>query len=347
MNKIIYLALILSITACSKNELSPTNNLITADMGTKAIVSTDIASENGYLIVKDFQTLDSLISKVTTMTNFERLTWENKMNFESAFTHFKSYFNIFDTITSESSLYEFKQKYQNIISITFNGENWNVDYPFKVENLEFVLSKDGKIKIGSTLWIYKADRKINIHNVTEEKVTQYGDTKSSVPSKEISVYYFEPSKLRYGRESNAEQLIHFPKLPREDKREYYASLDILKREYKNGAQISHRRYLALYQQGKKKKTFGGYNVYKTTYWVIISSIKFSNWEYVNTNKISSPEHKGGIYCMLGYVEGQAFPRFSISLNHGSRGYSLAPTLYYDYAGSGLAVPVINQNTVGY
>lgn len=344
MKKIIYLMLTISIGACSKNEITPINSESGTPPITRANIPKNITTENGYLVVKDFQNLDSLTSEIAKMTSLERMAWENSINFESAYTHFKPYFDIFDTISSEHSLQDFKQRYRDILNITPNGEDYEVNYPFNVENLELVLSKDGRIKVGSTLWIYTADRKINIHDATDERIQKYKDAQMSISSEEVAVYYFTPSKLKYGRESNAEQLIHLPNLPRKNEREYYASLDILKREYKNGIQITHRRYLALFQQGKKKKFLAGYNIYNTTYYVVIFKIKRTgHWEYANPIDIWSREHKGGIYYMLGYVDGQTFPPFYISIKHGSRGYS-GPQIDYSYSGSGNAVPVFDNNS---
>lgn len=95
MKKIIYFVFTLSIFACSKNDFIPAANDTVAESKTKStVIVQKVSSENGYLVVKDFQTLDSLISEVKEMTDLERLAWENKMNFESAYTHFSPYFNI-------------------------------------------------------------------------------------------------------------------------------------------------------------------------------------------------------------------------------------------------------------
>lgn len=279
------------------------------------------------------------------MTDFERLSWENRMNFVSAHTYFAPYFNIFDTINSEGEMQEFERRYQHVLKIEEDDDGWNIDYPFNVENLEYVLSKDGKIKIGTTLWLYKADRKINIHDVTQEKLEKYKEAKVSILDKGVSVYYYKPIRWRAARESNAVQLIDYPDLPTIDKRRYYASLDILKREFKDGTKISYRRILALFQQGKKKKLFG-YNVYATSYYVVIFSIRGNNWSYADPYKITSSEAKGGRYYLFGYVDGQTFPSFSISVKHGSRGYTSAPQIDYTYFGSGDA-KFISYGNEGY
>lgn len=258
--------------------------------------------------------------RLSSMTDMQMLAWGNAIGFESAYSYYKPFFDAFDTLETEALVKVFQQKYEDVVKFTINEEEWNVDYPFKVEDLEYVLSKDGKIKVGKTLWIYKSDRKIVILDGSLEKVEKYGDAVASVPEEEVIVYYFNRPRTRGGQESDSHRITGEDL--RNGSRAYNYHLEILYHDAKanDGTDIK-RQVLALYQQGQKKK-LGRYKVYKTKYWACLRSIKlyFCQSDGYTGGVLWSGEHKGGLYFKIAYIENSVFPDFDIILGHGSRGY---------------------------
>lgn len=328
MKNVFFLFMALFFFSCQKNDILPVNDSEQASVLKSRSASSDVKVENGYLVVENLDVLDSLMRRLSSMTDMQMLAWGNAIGFESAYSYYKPYFDAFDTLETEALVKDFQQKYEDVVKFTINEEEWNVDYPFKVEDLEYVLSKDGKIKVGKTLWIYKSDRKIVILDGSLEKVEKYGDAVASVPDEEVIVYYFNRPRTRGGQESDSQYLTG--ENLRNSNRKYNYSLELLRHDYKDINGLNQkRRILALYQQGQKKKKLGNWRTYKTTYWTCLRNWKVYNCATFPLQAVvqRTGEIKGGIYYKIAYINNAIFPDFDIIIGHGSRGYEVGDLSY--------------------
>lgn len=345
MKKFIYLLLTLSFFACEKNEMTPTESVKLNS--TNKTMLNNIHTENGHLVIKDLNTLDSILNILQTITPIERIAWENKVGFTSAYSHFKPYFDEFDRIESENELIDFQKKNQDILRITKTDNVWDINYPFQVEDLALVLSGNGEIKVGNSLWIYEADRKIFIHDATPERIREYKNATHASNLEGISIYYNNSPSTKGGQDSNSEILKEITEYG--NKRKYSWALEVLRREVKEGNQVYKVRYLAFYQQAQKKKVWGGYKTYNTTYWVNLANFRIYNCptDPYYGGYHTSNEDNGGRYFMIAYIKGDKFPSFDIYMGHGSRGYNPNDPLTYSYRNNFISYDAIVRPTCRY
>lgn len=329
MKNVFFLLVALFFFSCQKNDILPVNDSEQASVLKSQSASSDVKVENGYLVVENFKVLDSISEMVAQMGELERLAWENKMNFESAHTHFKPYFEAFDVLETLEEMENYQQQNKAVIKVINDEECCDIDYPFQTRGRSLILSKDGKIKVGTSLWIFKADRKITIIDATEDRVNQYKDAVS--PSEEEGVYidYYNTLKTRVGQANNFISLTSL--VEKSGKRWYYWSLDLYPEREGNETRL----ILALYQQGKKKKLWGNYNVYNTTYHCRVEELRINNTPVYGpelNRTYTSSEDRGGQYFGLirSFYPADVFPNFRIVMTHGSRGLSASKTLDYEH-----------------
>ena len=338
MKKLIYLLLVLSFFSCEKNEVidmadaSDMNNI----PRTRAM-SSDVTVENGYLVLKNWHVLDSISKLCADMTDVERSVWEKNLGFESAYTYFQPYFEAFDNLQTESEMLDFQNHHKNILKIINDEDCCDVDYPFATQGRAGILSKEGKIKIGNTLWIYKEDRKITIINTNKAKEVKYSNAQVSDKDTEIIVDYYNAPKTRMGQWEGSVSL--WSKNYEESKRRYFCSLD----KYVETVDNETRLYIQFYQQGKKKKKIGGWSVYRTTYSCKINKLIIDGKDYTGTSRlVESSEGRGGRYFGIVALSGTGMlPYVQINLTHMTRG--LDPHENMDY--SSPHVPVGSYNVI--
>lgn len=321
MKYVIFLIGVLFFCSCEKNDILSVNDSEQASVLKTRSALSDVKVENGYLVVTNFEALDSISDLLSQMTDLERVAWENKMKFESAFSHFNPYFDAFDALESVEEVENFLEQYKTILKIENDEECCDIDYPFQTRGYAYVLSKDGKIKLGNTLWIFKDDRKITILNATETRINNFKAANYTVENEGIFVDYYKAPKTRRGQMSGFKSLVDGSKTS--GKRKYNWSLDL----YKENIDGELRMMVGLFQQGKRKKAFSGYNVYPTTYSCCIDEIRFNNDRPIYSNLtqriITSSEGKGGRYFKIikSYNPNFEVPNFYIKLTHSSRGCS--------------------------
>lgn len=329
MKKLMYCIFALILCSCENNEMFQQEEI--AESRTKVVTrssASDVFVEDGYLVVKDFEALDSISDLIAQMPDLERIAWENKMKFESAYTYFKPYFEAFDALATIEEMENYQERYKAIIKVINDEECCDIDYPFQTRGKALILSKDGKIKIGNSLWIYKADRKITINNATQNRVKDNSDVIASSEDNGIYVDYYNAPKTRLGQENGYQCLDYGHESAKN--RKYYWSLDL----YKEQVGQETRTILALYQQAKKKKTFGGYNVYNTNYSCTIHKLIIQNSPAFSgpQNKITSSEGRGGQYFKIfKLIYPISFPSFNLEMSHSSRGCSASGPLKHIYS----------------
>lgn len=326
MKKLIYLLLVFLFFSCEKNEVvdmadAPDMNNIPR---TRAM-SSDVTVENGYLVLKDWHVLDSIENMCTLMTDEEQTAWEKKLGFESAYTYFMPYFDAFDALSEKGEKIKFQEKYKDILGVVNTGEYCDIEYPFDVRGRAAILSKDGKIKIGNTLWIYKKNRKVTIEDATEDRIVKYADAMMSDEMEGVFVDYYTRPMTRISQPSNYQELHKATYENKTKGRSYKISLDLLP-ERKDG---KIRYTLGLYQ-----RTLQHSRTYKTRYSCQILEFRV-NGEKIdvsNYNSITSPKGRGGRYFYIAVTEDQHSPYFEIRISHSSQGVAVAEPLSYTYNG---------------
>ena len=326
MKKLIYLLLVFSFFSCEKNEVVDMADAL--DMNniprTRAM-SSDVTVENGYLVLKDWHVLDSIENMCTLMTDEEQTAWEKKLGFESAYTYFMPYFDAFDALSEKGEKIKFQEKYKDILGVVNTGEYCDIEYPFDVRGRAAILSKDGKIKIGNTLWIYKKNRKVTIEDATEDRIVKYADAMMSDEMEGVFVDYYTRPMTRISQPSNYQELHKATYENKTKGRSYKISLDLLP-ERKDG---KIRYTLGLYQ-----RTLQHSRTYKTRYSCQILEFRV-NGEKIdvsNYNSITSPKGRGGRYFYIAVTEDQHSPYFEIRISHSSQGVAVAEPLSYTYNG---------------
>ena len=331
MKILLYFTVVCILFSCSNDKNFEYDMPLTKGR-TACISNEDIRVENGYLVVKDFDVLDSLEQTCIEMSENERIEWERKIGFESAYSHFKSYFDDFDDLEDDEQMKAFQKQYQGVLKIIDENGCLDVDYPFNVHGKAEILSKDGKIKIGNTLWIYKNNRKITIKNASKDRMEAFADAVNSDAENGVIVDYYNTPITRSGQADGFMTLTGGDQY--KDNRRYKWALDF----YPEKADHEERTVLALYQQGyKRRNSKKSWRTYRTRYTVRrLISYELGGFSV----PITSSEDRGGRYFKIAMVRNGKFPSFHVEIDHESRGYT-APKLKYDYNGvSGSAIESI-------
>ncbi|MBP6455607.1 MAG: hypothetical protein KA275_02655 [Chitinophagaceae bacterium] len=154
-----------------------------------------ISSKNGILIIKDFNTLNSLEEKMNTMTFEDRLKWEKSLNFESQFSIFekiaiKEYDLQIKPYETKSDLElknipfpghcaEYNQAIKDGIIEEKNEDGTYIDYSLTDKSMAKYLNKDGFILVGSTLIQAKKNILKKMTDATVEDINTLNTTKTS------------------------------------------------------------------------------------------------------------------------------------------------------------------------
>lgn len=160
MKKLVLFAMVIAglsiFNACEKsNELEvrqPTDNAQSQEA-----IKPGVYSENGYLVFKDFETLDSLKKVLNTLTTEELNNFEKEFGFTSAYSYRMDFLNKSDGM-NESELINHLAKVSN--EGYFDQGRKEFVYPFYNESYAKLLNPNGKVKIDKTFYQFKGDVEI-------------------------------------------------------------------------------------------------------------------------------------------------------------------------------------------
>lgn len=320
MKRIMTLLIACACFACEKSEVMPAGESLAGSVTSRS-VSSEVYVEDGYLVLKDLNTLDSINILLSEMTGEERLLWDKQMGYESAYSYFKSYFDAFDALETVAEMEAFQERYKEVLKVINDDVYCDVDYPFEYRGDVACLSKDGKVKIGNTLWIYKEDRKVTIFNATSENILKYSEATETNEEKGVYVDYFNQLNAPQTRAAQAPGYKRVGDAHGEERnssRAYEWSLDY----YPARVDGDTWTYLSFYQRGSKVKNNGNTKVISTTYNCTVNKL-YVNGSNVVVNfigkTITSPEGRGGRYFSIMRNYGDQLVLFSIELRHRSRG----------------------------
>ena len=130
----------------------------------QAAVKPDVYAENGYLVFKDFETLDSLDKVLNAMTNIEIRNFENQMGYKSAYSYMEELATKIEKL-DESEISDFI--YNTSKKGYFNKYSKEFSYTFVYESYAMVLNPFGKMKIGITFYTFEGSTQIVLADLSD------------------------------------------------------------------------------------------------------------------------------------------------------------------------------------
>lgn len=126
-------------------------------------VKPDVYVENGYLVFKDYETLDSLKKELNSMSFASIQNFETEFGFKSAYSHRKELLKRADELPELEI-----ENYLNDASKTgyFDIDKKEFVYPFYNESYAQILNHNGRFKIGNIIYQFKGDVEIVKLDVT-------------------------------------------------------------------------------------------------------------------------------------------------------------------------------------
>lgn len=98
---------------CQKDEL--VSQL--ADEQPQAMVKSDVYVENGYLVLKDLNVVDSVMKSLKNMNQEQVLAWEKQLGFESARTYYDKILIGSEKINTVEEIISFREKYKDVFNM--------------------------------------------------------------------------------------------------------------------------------------------------------------------------------------------------------------------------------------
>lgn len=127
----------------------------------------DVYVENGYLVFKDYETLNKLNKELNSLTEKDLMDYQSKLGFISAYSYRKELLAKADNMP-EPQL----EGYLNEVSKKgyFNKQTLEFVYPFFNESYSKILNPEGKLKIGKTYYRFEGTTEIVTPDLTGENV---------------------------------------------------------------------------------------------------------------------------------------------------------------------------------
>lgn len=193
MKKLVWFTMLVAglsiFNACEK-----TDELIDQSIDAQSLKVTkpDVYSENGYLVVRNFETADSLRMMLQNKSLEEQSSWENQMGLKSA-KMFRAQAS--DKLAGFENLTEAKKYAEELVKKGyFNMVDSSLCYPFNNYTWDCILNKNGIIKIGDVLYCFQKDAQINIIDGSEKTLNQFLSNPESYDTALVKVYSYEKLK---------------------------------------------------------------------------------------------------------------------------------------------------------
>ncbi len=302
-------ALLTIFNGCQKDEM--VGQL--ADEQLQAAVKPDVYVENGYLVFKNIEIVDSTIQILSKMTMAEKSNWEQSMNFVSARSEFEQLFAEYEKIVSYQEFLAFKSRnYEKLKFNDLDPQDNSIDYPYSTIHFLPVLNNKGLIKIGSSLIKYTKDKHVLVKN---------GDIKALSNLQENiekgNILFSKTLKSTIVDDFVVDNFPDYDPLERQDEPWHMVSGVDKRRMINELVYENYRTYLGYYnngyhyelgfyvyfQQRAHKKSWRGWNSYTTKYYFDDMKLKVGNDPTVKFDPythITSPDRKTGRVRMASY-----------------------------------------------
>lgn len=275
------------LNGCQKED-GPVQHLIDNEVQPQEVV-LNVYSENGYLVFKNIEAVDSTILVLSKMTTAEKEKWEHQFKFKSARAEFYSLFEEYDTLPTYEAFLDFKNKWIDKLSFNENDpEDCSIDYPYATDYFIPVLNNKGLVKIGESLIKYTKKEHIVIKNGDINALDNLAENIQNgnvfVYSKDMlkSALYYEENDLihnfsednPFGDPNPWHQKTSTRKLKNELRIERYRYYEY---NYQTNQYDWVRGYTIYFkQQAQKKNWLGRWVDYKTIYTFDDLSVKVGN-----------------------------------------------------------------------
>lgn len=182
------IAMVLTVfNACTKDELKTSPDEAIAKTG-----KADVYLENDYLVVKDFEAIDSLKKTLQNKSLEEQSSWENQLGLKSAKTIRAQASDKLAECTTQQQAESYAREL--VKEGYFSMRDSSMCYPFYNYSWDCVLNKHGVIKIGSVLYCFQKDAQISIIDGKTKTLNQFLSKPESCDTALVKVYSFPKLK---------------------------------------------------------------------------------------------------------------------------------------------------------
>lgn len=197
------IAMVLTVfNACTKDELKTS-----PDEGIAKTGKADVYLENDYLVVKNFEAVDSLKKTLQNKSLEEQASWENQLGLKSA-KMLRAQAS--EKLASYQSQSDAENYIKELIKVGyFSMNDSSMCYPFYNHSWDCVLNEKGVIKIGDVLYCFKKDAEVAILDGSAKTLNLYLSNGNNLDNSKIKLFPFEKLKsttpTTYGLVKNINQ----------------------------------------------------------------------------------------------------------------------------------------------
>lgn len=177
------IAMVLTVfNACTKDEL-PVDKKSSMEMSSK---KPDVYLENDYLVVKNFEAVDSLKKTLQNKSLEEQASWENQLGLKSAKTFRAQVSDKLGEFQNEADAENYAKEL--VKEGYFSMRDSSICYPFYNYSWDCILNKNGVIKIGDVLYCFQKDAQISILDGKVKTLNQFLSKPESCDTAIVKVY---------------------------------------------------------------------------------------------------------------------------------------------------------------
>ncbi|WP_346862422.1 hypothetical protein [uncultured Draconibacterium sp.] len=358
MKKLVWFAMaavVLSIfNACQKSDELIDQSI---DAQQQEAVKPDVYSENGYLVFKNIEAVDSIIQMLSKMTTLEIEAWEKSMNVISARSEFEQLFSEYENLSSYEEFLSFKSR--NFEKLKFNNsdtEDNSINYPYATIHFLPVLNNKGLVKIGPSLIKYTKENQILVKNGDINALSNLQENidnnnviiSTTLKSTTVDDFVVDnfPDYDPLGRQNEPWHMVSGVSKRRMINELVYENYRTYLGYYSNGYHYELGFYV-YFQQRCHKKTWTGWNSYTTKYY--FDDLKFKvgsdpTIKYDPYTHITSPDRKTGRVRLAKYYitttlygQNPTPPSLldqrdlSLSVKTSCQGFDISRAYYIEYA----------------
>lgn len=182
------IAMVLTVfNACHKDELKTLSDGNAAKVGNPGVYL-----ENGYLVVKNMNVVDSLKKMLINKSEVEQLDWEKQLGLKSAksfrIQSSEKFAGIQNQREGESLISELVKKGY------FSQKDSSMCYPFYNYSWDCILNKEGQIKIGKVLYRFQKDAQIAVLDGKVNTLNHFIENSQSFDTSLVRVFHFQKLK---------------------------------------------------------------------------------------------------------------------------------------------------------
>jgi hypothetical protein len=173
--------------ACKKDELkSP------SDEGIAKTSKADVYLENDYLVVKNFEAVDSLKKTLQNKSLEDQSRWENQLGLKSA-KIFRAQAS--DKLAGYTNQQQAETYAKELVKEGyFSMKDSSMCYPFCNYLWDCIMNKNGVIKIGDVLYCFQKDAQISIIDGKGKTLNQFLNNPKSCDTALVKVYTYPKLK---------------------------------------------------------------------------------------------------------------------------------------------------------